>query len=75
MLSPNLDAIKYFLKTPDWILARPLLPKTCSLTGKKLWLKKHYKVIFVPLSSDYYITMTYWIDRDAGIVWKLKQSL
>lgn len=68
MLSPNIDLIRYFLSVPEWDIQRPWTPQRCVLTGKMLWLRRHYKVKVLSIyEADAYI----WVDMQAGTAWRL----
>lgn len=54
------------------------LPKTCQLSGKKLWLTKAYKISQTyrarPGFPEKVITYTHWADQAQYIIWKLKNE-
>jgi len=59
-------------RASNWRLKLCWAPKSCFLTGKKLWGKKAYcgtRIITGP--GDPVIT-DYWIEKDEFIVWRLK---
>ena len=48
------------------------LPKTCHISGKRIWLKKGYLLTRLITGPDNYSLFDYrWHDKNAHIIWKL----
>ena len=47
------------------------LPQTCDISGKRIWLKKGYRITNMITASNE-ITFEYrWHDKNTHIIWKL----
>jgi hypothetical protein len=49
------------------------LPKTCSLTSKRIWLKYGYRMTRIIIGPGESIFEYRWHDKIEHIIWKLKQ--
>jgi len=49
------------------------LPETCALTGKRIWLKKAYRMTRIITGPGESIFEYRWHDKIEHIIWKLKQ--
>ena len=47
------------------------LPETCYLTGKRIWLKKAYRMTRIITGPGESIFEYRWHDKNAHIIWKL----
>lgn len=47
------------------------LPKTCYLTGNRIWLKKAYRMTRIITGPGESILEYRWHDKNAHIIWKL----
>ena len=47
------------------------LPELCNLTGKKIWLKKAYRLTAMWTGPGESIFEYRWHDKNAHIIWKL----
>jgi len=47
------------------------LPETCYLTGKRIWLKKAYRLTRIITGPGESIFEYRWHDKNAHIIWKL----
>lgn len=49
------------------------LPQTCNLSGKRIWLKKGYRLTRMITGPGDTLFDYRWHDKDEHIIWKLKQ--
>lgn len=49
------------------------LPETCNISGKRIWLKKGYRMTRMILGPGDTIFEYRWHDMQEHIIWKLKQ--
>lgn len=49
------------------------LPKTCYLTGKRIWLTKGYRITRMYTGPGTPVFQHRWHDKNAHIIWKLRQ--
>ena len=49
------------------------LPETCYLTGKRIWLKKAYRLTRIITGPGESIFEYRWHDKNAHIIWQLKR--
>ena len=80
MLSPvaldYIDFITPYLRyVKDWHLHFCIFPRTCFLTGKRIWLTDCYKgtrTIGLGAPPGSYIVEKYYIDKHEFMLWSLK---
>jgi hypothetical protein len=64
----------FYKKCLGWELKFVFLPKTCSRTGKRIWLEYAYRGMAIYRAGDFEsITEYQWHDKFEHIIWKLKQ--
>lgn len=64
----------FYKKCVGWQLKFALLPHTCNLTGKRVWLEYAYRgTAFYRAGDIHFIQENKWHDKNEHIIWKLKQ--
>lgn len=58
-------------KATGWKLTLCILPKTCFLSGKKLWGKRCYKGTRIITGPGEPVIEDYWIDKHEFLIWNL----
>lgn len=62
----------FYKKCAGWEYKFSLLPRRCSLSGKRIWLKKAYRGTAFYRTMDIHIISEHkWHDKDEHIVWVL----
>ena len=64
----------FYKKCAGWELRFTILPRTCNITGKRIWLEYAYRGTAFYRSGDInFIQEHKWHDKLEHIIWKLKQ--
>ena len=65
---------QYWLKrVSDWHLDFVFKPKTCSLTGRRIWLEYCYKGTMTFTGPGEPRVQCYYIDKDEFLIWNLSR--
>jgi hypothetical protein len=56
----------------DWKLTLCFRPRTCFLSGKRLWGKQAYRGVRIITGPGEPVIEDYWIEKSEFIIWKLK---
>jgi hypothetical protein len=60
------------VRAQNWRLTLCILPRTCFLSGRKLWGKQCYKGTRIITGPGDPVVEDYWIDRNEFLIWNLK---
>lgn len=64
---------RFYERASSPILKFLWLPETCHLTGKRLWLKKAYRLTRMITGPGDPVFEHRWHDKNAHIIWQLKK--
>ena len=64
---------RFYERASSSILKFVWLPETCHLTGKRLWLKKAYRLTRMITGPGDPVFEHRWHDKNAHIIWQLKK--
>lgn len=64
----------FYKKCAGWQLRFALLPRTCNISGRRIWLEYAYRgTAFYRVEDAIIVKEHKWHDKIEHIIWKLKQ--